>query len=219
MLSNQDQQLIDQYLHQQLNASEQETVIQRIQTDAAFRQEMLMAKLVLQASKNIVDERSTAGLQNARELANKLGEDLFLGDDPAEEEDWGIDEDVRPTYSLDELLQMFQPIGHYERQLSGKTRSGRGGKELPLVQPENGGDYPQILPISFSDALSTTLNISIYNSQDEVVLEKEEVLDKQDAISVDTTSLGPGRYYLKLRATGYAMILRSFFVQKGLMPT
>ncbi len=218
MLSNQDQQLIQQYLHQQLSSNEQQAVVNRIQADANFRQEMLMAKLILKASQSLAQENSATGLQKAKELAQQLGDDLFLGNDPAEAEDWEIDVDVRPTYSLNELLQMFQPIGHYERQLAGKTRSGRGGRQLPMVKPENGEDYPQTLPITFSEAISTTLTISIYNSQDEIIVEQEEVLDKEETTSIDTTHLAPGRYYLKVRATGYVMSLRSFFIQKGLMP-
>ncbi len=217
MLSEQEIQLISDYITGALDTVKRQEVEQRIRQDAVFRKEAFFQRLIQEATLEYVKQKSESGLEEARSIVEKLGDDLFAGEE-VNYDDIEVDIDIEPTYSLEELINMFKPLKKYERRLAGISRSRGQKKLLNIISPENGADIiTGILVVEIATKLESDVEMSIYNNEEDKVLNEKLSMSAQKH-KVDISSLKMGRYYLRFKTKGYETTLKSFFVKKKFMP-
>lgn len=121
------------------------------------------------------------------------------------------------SYSLEELLEMFQPVRSYEKQIAKELISTRGAGGLKVLSPKNEVDCSEQIRFELESPVNDTLKLTIENSEEDEVL-KQNIAANTSSFTIDIKNFKPGRYYWKLRSKKYGMVLRSFFIQKNLMP-
>ncbi len=137
-----------------------------------------------------------------------------LGRSDFEEES---EEEASETYTLDELLAMFQPVGAYESRIAKELVGIRSMGNLKVIQPENEADFLEQITFQLENPVNEALKLTIENSEEDEVL-KQNIAANTATFTIDLKGFKPGRYYWKLRSKKYGMVLRSFFIQKNLMP-
>ncbi|MEZ4887998.1 MAG: hypothetical protein R3E32_24935 [Chitinophagales bacterium] len=121
------------------------------------------------------------------------------------------------TYTLDDLLLMFQPVSIYEKRIANELVGTRSIGGLKVVKPENEVDCLGQLTFELESPVDDVLKLTIENNEEDEVLQ-QNISANTLTFTIDLKELRPGRYYWKLRSKQHGMILRSFFVQKHLMP-
>ena len=120
-------------------------------------------------------------------------------------------------YSLDELLDMFRPVRAYENRIAKELVGTRHLGGLKVKAPVDKADFLEQITFELENPVNDVLKLSIENSEEDVVL-KQNIAANTSTFTVDLAGFKPGRYYWKLRSKKYGMVIRSFFIQKKLMP-
>lgn len=222
------------FFNRELKGKELKEFEQKLQNDSDFQNRVFVEKMVFEAAMELFGETtstslqsvSSIGLQKAKKLTAQLEEDLF------ENESWEdieVDIDVTPTYTLQELLDFFKPIEHFE---SANRRSqstiDKGGLSALVLSPKAEIDCPNFqLDFQLSKALPCDLELTIFNNQEDV-LHTQIIEANALNFTVSLSFLRPkvGKYYWRLKAntrnrairTRYKSVVRSFFLNKGLNP-
>ncbi len=135
------------------------------------------------------------------------------------------------TYTLDDLLAMFQPAREYEEVLLSAARAAN----MEVIQPVNGQNCKGQIQFLLKEALSADFKVRIENNQMEAILtqrfqasQTEFTIDlpsnlfqaSQTEFTIDLPSnlFQPGRYYWKLWNKS-GLVMGMFFVGKELMGT
>lgn len=209
MITQKEYNSIEQYLNGQLNDHELQTFLQRLATDEPFAEAVFLQD---QIQSELTDTRfqNFKTTMTAVEAAyhTKIDEAALLMDESEEE---GL-------YTLEELLEMFQPVNHYEKAISEAEFAGvvRAGG-MDIITPDNGADCSQSITFQLINPVSTPIKIVIENSEEDIV-KRAKIEAGATQLTVDTSDLLPGRYYWKLKSKVHGTMLGMFFVQKGLMP-
>lgn len=121
------------------------------------------------------------------------------------------------TYTLEELMAMFQPVKAYENRIAKELVGTRSAGGLKVSKPENGVDCLKELVLELENPVNDVLKFTIEDSEEDEIFNRE-IAANTSTFTIDLTHYNPGRYYWKLRSKKYGMVLRSFFVKKYLMP-
>ncbi len=149
--------------------------------------------------------------------------------------DYLIQEDVRkqldkipkpqPTYTLEELLEMFAVSEVYEDMVEATYRGQQKQAEVQLIvlQPKNKINCQTELKFELEMPVPFKLNLSILHQKENIVLEQEIAANTKYFV-VNVSKLKPGRYYWHLAPADSEIeelqaICRIFFVRKDLEPT
>ena len=196
---------IQKYLQGELSANEMNDMDSNIAQDALLAKEVADYQFLIEGIEAI-------GASNFETKVTSWEQKYKLNSSDFEE---GITK--QETYSLEELLGMFQPVGAYEKRISKELVGTRSMGTLKVLKPENGADCGGQLVFELEGSVNEVLKLIIENNEEDEVL-KQNIAANTTSFSIDLKNLKPGRYYWKLRSKKYGMILRSFFVQKNLMP-
>lgn len=223
MFSKKDKSQIKAFLKGEMEGKQLATFKQRLQREPALLKKVFLKKMVQAAAKNLPAlQQSSKGLAHARKMAMSLEDDLF--DDAEKERLWQIrQQNEAQTYTLAELLAMFEPIEEYEESLTMRTQSTTKG--ITIIQPENGLDLDHALFFELETALPFALKCTIQDSQEEEVIE-QILASNQTQFTISLPNLPPGRYYwiLKPQTTDrairkqYNTVIGMFMVKGWLNP-
>ncbi len=209
-------ELIEAYLSNTLSQADKTAFEQRLKTDSEWRKEVLTVKFVQEVFKRFP-------LLKAQEIANQLGEDLF----PNEESNLLNQTEPNPTYSLEELLDMFRPIEHLElemaRRSTGSTHNDLQHRVVfPLPEIECLGNQ---LTFEIHPPLDATLEIVVHDNREQEVEVNDNLLlpnTGNQTLHLPADML-PGRYYWQISPLDFEAQARygtatgSFFIRKDLM--
>ncbi len=191
-MSDNELKLVEQYLAGKLSGDALYVFEQRLQDDKTFYQEVLAHQHVQGALENQAYNAFAKNLKAIAENALKKAE---------------------KTYSLDELMAMFEIVEDYEEVLSPTRSSG----DLTVLNPKNGADCTYEFILKLQQKINTALTLVIENNEEDAVMRHEIAAETQKFIC-RTNMLRPGRYYWKLFGQGYSTIIGSFFIEKFRMP-
>lgn len=123
------------------------------------------------------------------------------------------------SYTLEELLDMFKVVSHYEAaieqaNLAMAARSSR----LEVIRPANQADCTHDLTFELSKAVSEVLHLTIEDSEEDEVYEGKFPLNTTVFTPIFDKALLPGRYYWKLMGSTYETTIGTFFIHKELKP-
>jgi len=127
--------------------------------------------------------------------------------------------EAEQTYTLDELLNMFAVVEHYDAILTEVERSATAVDftTFEVLAPLNGQDCSHSLQLVFSKAVAQDLEVWIENNQEEELL-SALVPAGCTAFNIDTSSLSPGCYYWRIECNEEDFLLGKFYIRKDLMP-
>ncbi len=118
------------------------------------------------------------------------------------------------NYTIDQLVAMFRPVNNYQMVMGYTDRSGG----LSVIHPENELDCQSgILSFELEAPASNTIQFTIENNQQEIVLTKEVAANEAYFMITLPEGLTPGIYYWKL-SHKEELVMGNFYVQKELMP-
>ena len=220
MITQEQYNRIERYLDGKLTEEELQAFLGQLDKD-----EELAEALFLQ--EQIKTELTNTGFQQFRETLTAVEETVYTSVDESAlletAEDEIIDENAphpegAGVYTLDDLLEMFQPVKHYEKAIAEAEFAGvvRAGG-MDVITPENGSDCSDNITFELINAVEEPIKIVVENSEEDVVI-REKMQPGETKLTIDTSQLPPGRYYWKLKSKEYGTMLGMFFVQKGLMP-
>lgn len=138
-------------------------------------------------------------------------------------------DEQKGVYTLNELLDMFNTVEHYEPLLAEFTeRSGAVAfaadasvsqyqDDLLVISPQTGEDCSDSICFILNRETQEELLLIIENNQEESLIETSFPADT-DIHQISITHFRPGRYYWKLLLNDEDFIMGSFFVRKDLMP-
>ena len=201
MITQQDFEQIQDAIAGKLSADEQQAYNKRLSTDSNFAEDAFLQDKL----KNILSDKPFDEFRGT--LMRIETEYHYLGL-------WRTTETTE-TFSIEDILAMFEPVAHYEQALSHADLRAAG---TALLQPQNGSNFlpNDSLTFVWAAALTEPLVLSIENNQEDVVL--------QDTIETGTVShnitlpnLPAGRYYFKLTGNNSGMYIGMFFVNKNLL--
>lgn len=240
MLSEQDEQLIAQYFNHTLNDERDKL---------SFMEKILFNNGNNEFAKAVKLQRSIEQIlqrhpvMEARIIAEKLAgdlptEDINLAIKEAQNDDI-IDNAIgqpekdslanyqNPTYTLEELLQMFAPIEELEEAASMRASaieadSANKNLQAMVVLPENGINCHDTLFFDLAEPIASSLLCRIYNNKREQL---HEYPIAAGIVSFEVPLLlTPGRYYWELKPND-RLVFRQlgaavgmFFVHEELMP-
>ncbi|MEZ4888436.1 MAG: hypothetical protein R3E32_27155 [Chitinophagales bacterium] len=206
---------------------------QQFQKDPDFRLRVFREKMIFEAmygltitnSSSSADAYSSNALLQARNLADQLEEDLFEEDFL---EDFEVDIDITPTYSLQELLDFFKPIEHFETANRRSSSAQANGLDDLVLTPMNEMDCRNFrLNFQLTEALPFDLELTIMNNHEEIlytqIIEANTLIFKASLFFLQSKA---GKYYWRLKANTrdrvirkkYISVVRSFFLKKHLNP-
>ncbi len=224
------------YFNGRLKGKDLELFKTLLEGDSNFRHRVFVERMVFEAANEISTEENSSsmntisakGLQDAKQLSMTLESELFGKDDSFLEE-WEVDIDVEPVYSLEELLAVFKPIEHFE---AANKRSqavlGKEGLDALVKQPLAGIDCANFkLNFELTEALPFELEVTVLNNQEDIV--HTQIIAPQSLhfeVTLFFLEAKAGKYYWRLKANtrdrgvrrAYKSVVRSFFLHKGLNP-
>ena len=194
-----DTETIDKYLKGQLEETE------RIAFDAALKKDTILQKNVRLHEEMIQGIHHHVRLKLKSILQNK--EKKIIQKQQAEEK----------TYTLEELLEMFTPVSHYEHFIH-ETEVVSRSENLEVIVPENGIDasVEQII-FAFNNPLKKEAYVLVENNQEDELM-SITLLPGVDYFRLDTRGFEPGRYYWKLTGADVDIMMGYFFIRKDLLP-
>ena len=218
MLSEEEKNLILQYNTQTLSQADERLFIEKIMENGGhneFAQTLQLRRKVEQILQN-------NPVMKARLIVEKLGDDLFFDTPNAT----ANTVEPTPSYSLNELLEMFKPVNAWETAAATRNSNPNEASQLQnwVVLPENGVECSTKDQLNFDldQAPPCHLECRVYNSHEKAVLIQH--IPAQEVSFVLVLSLPPGRYYWELVPTDRSIKRQLgtasgwFFVGKALMP-
>ncbi len=223
------QLLIDLYLRKKLNTDMKTKFEYYLSSDITFREELRLAKAMYNGLKAHHYEKSLEGFKEAESIAKRIGDALYESIDPNEKYPF---EENEQSYTLDELLSLFNNYPQYERKIEEvsyamKRSSGEDIHIGAFIQlPYNDADYSNRLPLTLNKALDFDLEVTIYDNEGNEVFEEEEIVREylskgKIEIHIATYDFAPGCYYARFKPSDKTIspVFRKFYVQKHLMPS
>lgn len=221
MLSETEENLIQQYYTQTLNEADKQLFIAKLRENGG-RNEFAQTFKLQQRIEQILQNNPVA---QARLIVEKLGDDLFF-DTPLDIAE--TEKKTETSYSLAELLAMFEPEAAWETATA--TRSQTDTTESPdslqtwVVLPENAIECrsKDQLHFELEQAAPCELNCKVYNNHQEAVA-THQIPAREVSFSI-TVPAQPGRFYWELTPTDRSTKRQigtakgMFFVERGLVP-
>ncbi len=124
------------------------------------------------------------------------------------------------TYSLQELLDMFATVPHYDALLTEVHRSAPSNStSAPLVvlSPANESDCSDGLHLIFNKATQNDIEICIEDNEEEPVIEAI-IAASSSKYELSTKNLRPGCYYWRLYLNNGDYLIGKFYIQKHFRP-
>ena len=124
-----------------------------------------------------------------------------------------------PTYTLEELLAMFEPVEHYDAMLEVVERSAPTLLPMPIhvLSPQNETNCYNTIIFELDRPAPQDLTLIIENNQEDELI--ENVFPAHAATYRQLlTGFAPGCYYWKLILDEDNMLMGKFYVRKDLMP-
>ncbi len=184
----------EQYLRGKLPEDQRQAFEKRLQTDASFYQKVLALQHLNDGLENTSLLRFMDTLQNI----------------PAS------NASTPQSYTLEELLQMFGTVEHYERELVQMATRSKS-QTFQIEQPSNGSDCSEQTQFVLSSNAPTDLQLIIENSSEDEVAEVVFPAHT-DQLTINTKAFLPGRYYWKLIGNTQDTLWGFFFIKKDLLP-
>ena len=125
------------------------------------------------------------------------------------------------SYTLQDLLDMFEPVPHYEHLLKAKNEQAlvsRAGGCINLLSPQRNEAVNESLLFEFSAPSKEALTLLIENNNETEVFE-EKLPQNASEYVVSVIHFAPGRYYWKLIGEDSDMLMGCFLVRKHLLPS
>ncbi|QQS29283.1 MAG: hypothetical protein IPM47_21045 [Sphingobacteriales bacterium] len=207
-------EMIEAYLKGELSPSEKTDLEQRLKTDSEWRKEVLTLKFIQQVFQRFP-------LLSAQEIVNRLGEDFY----DRKEQDL---KPTEPTYSLEDLLDLFRPIEHLELEMvsrSNNTQQDSLQNRIVFPLPEIDCSGNQLI-FEIFPPVEATLEVVVHDNLEQIIEIGNAVFlpeTEHQTIQLPSNML-PGRYYWQISATDFEAQARygsatgSFFIRKDLMP-
>ncbi len=214
-------EVIRKYLNGELQAEELHEFEKQMDGNLKLAQEVLIEKLLIDAMKQIANERSANVLLKAQDLVKSLGMDLFTADEQTQLDKIDSKANLH-EYSISDLLEDFAVAEEFE---TFTTRSSNENSQtlLQVLSPENEANISCQINIVLKTELDVPLVLTIKNNKGDVILQNYQLPSNQTSFTIPLPSdIKPGRYYWQLKAQipslkaqhSYGIILRSFFVGK-----
>lgn len=125
---------------------------------------------------------------------------------------------IEPTYTLDELLEMFGVVEHYDMVIADMdTALVARSRHIKVLEPQNGEAIHDTLLFMFAEAMPKGITLVIENSLEEEI-DKIQMVLGQTFFKKNITGWKPGRYYWKLFGQQIDTVMGTFFIRKDLMP-
>jgi hypothetical protein len=121
------------------------------------------------------------------------------------------------SYTLDELLEMFEPSAYYEEEFAATRSAIENALSISVTAPAIDADCIDKIDFVFDPPLVNDTVLSIENNREEPVVAEQNIAKKSANACIDIAHLLPGRYYWKLDNNS-DMIIGGFYVQKNMMP-
>lgn len=131
----------------------------------------------------------------------------------------GFSINQEPTYSLAELLAMFEPVEHYDALLAEVERSAAAPVSPPVhvLLPQNDINCYHTIVFELDRPTPTDLILIIENNQEDELIESVFPAHTQQ-YRQSLSGFAPGCYYWKLMLDEDNMLIGKFYVRKELMP-
>ena len=226
MITFEDFLLIEDYLSENLDSEQSVAFQKRMSADNAFAEQVfLQEQLVHAVAKQKKQQRFRDvfdSVQSAFHLsleADALVQDLIQATvypSPTNNE-----EGATTTYTLEELLDMFKPVGHYELAIAESMDGGlRRFDNLRVWEPINGINCTGgKLHFRLNRAVAQEdIIVRIENNREDTVLDEQLSGPASGEFEINVASLSPGRYYWKLKAGNQDAIIGMFFIHKDILP-
>ncbi len=185
-------ELIEKFLHRNLNAEEAAQFIEMLNNKASL--EDVYTNLLLKES------FSDSSENDFRQILDEITYEY-----PYQE-----------SASKELLIPSFIPIKDYEENLGGVTRTS----DIQILKPIYEGNYIEYLPFRLKKSVPQTLLLIVENNDyDELI--RKEIPPDTIAFNIDLPpekGFLPGRYYWKLASERHQFSAMSmFFIGKGLI--
>lgn len=234
LTSEKEMELMRLYFNGQLKGKELKEFEQKLKAEEDFQQRVFVEKMVFEAAGELfskshstsMETASLIGLQKAKKVVDELEDELFEGQSW---EDIEVDIDVIPTYTLQELLDYFKPIEHFESaNKRSNSSSKKAGLDALVLTPQNEVDCTHYqLNFQLKEALYFGLELTILNNEEDIL--HTQIIEANTltfTIYLDFLQPKVGKYYWRLKANTrdrairkqYKSVIRSFFLNKGLNP-
>ena len=222
MITQKELNMIELYLAQRLDGAELARFNERLKKDENFVEEVFVQKMIKEAAEeaHLLEVQAEAAADSsldsftqAMQAIDEAYHTTINIDDLLAEET--TQEDVNQTYTLDDLLDMFGVVEEYEEAMALAERAG----ELNVIAPINGAEMRGEITFQLERPLDSKLKLRIENNQKQaLVTQKIEAGTTTFTVSLPASDFAPGRYYWKLWGRE-GMVIRSFFIAKGMMPS
>lgn len=189
-MSEQDILLIQQYLSGELQNIVLANFEQRLQTDPEFRKTVFSQQFVEWSLR-------PHPLLKAKQIIEALGDDLWTADEKK-----SLSDTPPVTYTLDELLALFEPIKEMVEQAVTRSSSPDSTNKMQalVMLPEDGIDCRnRQLTFDFEELTPFPIAVTVFDNREHALL-SDTIQEGVYEHTVLLDDFKPGWYYWQLRA-------------------